>query len=77
MGLHTCGSCGRDLADHNENCFEGTPDGESSHIHFPALCCPGCDCGSFEEAHPDSPLADPEVVAVLREFQSLASNPLT
>lgn len=44
--MHWCTACGDVMEDHPTRCYEG-----DYHQHFPALCCPGCDCGSFEEAH--------------------------
>lgn len=43
---HYCTVCCRPLEAHREACDCGR---ELSY--FPALCCPGCDCGSWEEAH--------------------------
>lgn len=42
---HVCTVCFSLAENHPE---EGCDCGVS---HFPALCCPGCDCGSYEEAH--------------------------
>lgn len=46
---HVCGVCFTLSVDHEEDC--GTQ--EDRCEHWPPLCCPGCDCGSFEEAHPE------------------------
>lgn len=42
---HICTVCLLPMEEHCEcqGCDE---------IHFPQPCCPGCDCGSFEEIHP-------------------------
>jgi hypothetical protein len=47
VAAHPCGVCFLDFAVHPEQCevIEG-------ERHWPPLCCPGCPCGSFEEAHP-------------------------
>jgi hypothetical protein len=42
---HTCTSCARDMDTHTTVC------GECNERHFPDLCCPGCDCRSYEDAH--------------------------
>lgn len=42
---HACSVCGADSVEHpsrSYNCGER---------HWPSLCCPGCGCLSFEEAH--------------------------
>lgn len=53
-GEHTCERCFRGAQSHPEDC--GTQEERCSH--FPALCCPGCPCGSFEAAHPELAGAD-------------------
>ena len=50
--MHWCEVCGFPANKHDERCWVG---GEE-HRHWPALCCPGCGCLSFEEAHPDVPV---------------------
>lgn len=47
--MHACGECGMDSVDHPAECYE--PDCGIGN-HWPSLCCPGCPCLSFEEAHP-------------------------
>lgn len=50
--MHSCGVCFMDSDVHLEEC-DGTPDQPLNvHQHWPALCCPGCRCESFEQAHP-------------------------
>lgn len=44
--MHWCTVCGRAAPDHAESC-----QGACEFDHFPPLCCPGCHCESFEEAH--------------------------
>ncbi len=44
--IHECGECYRPMTAHAERCDCGC-----GRNFFPALCCPGCRCGSFEEAH--------------------------
>lgn len=41
---HICTVCGQSLYDHPETCERGC-------FHWPAVCCEGCACGSFEEEH--------------------------
>lgn len=53
-GEHECGVCYGYVHEHQEQCFEGEPWHEYHH-HIPPLCCQGCGCGSFEEAHPTAP----------------------
>ena len=48
---HYCEVCFTSMFDHPERCF-GWGD-EEPHYHMTPLCCPGCPCGSFEEAHPE------------------------
>lgn len=48
-GEHECMECYRYVHEHEPRCFE--PDGEA-HEHHPPLCCLGCPCESYEEAHP-------------------------
>jgi hypothetical protein len=43
--MHTCTACFRARDLHPETC-------DCGEKHFPPLCCPGCDCRSFERAHP-------------------------
>lgn len=42
---HLCTVCFQPLEHHPETC-------ELECRHFPPLCCRGCQCRSFEEAHP-------------------------
>lgn len=46
---HTCTVCHGPAFAHPEKCPLTHSDG--SDRHFPPLCCPGCECRSFEEAH--------------------------
>ncbi len=41
---HICTVCFRPVEDHDSKCDCGI-------VHFPPLCCAGCECGSFEDAH--------------------------
>jgi hypothetical protein len=50
FGEHLCEWCFQPVSSHDEICGEPDPDCR----HFPPLCCPGCPCGSFREAHPES-----------------------
>lgn len=43
--VHVCTICGQPSGDHDSDCDV------CDCAHFPPLCCPGCDCGSFEDAH--------------------------
>lgn len=43
---HRCTVCRRDGHMHPDKCKLGCS-------HWPPLCCPGCDCQSFEMAHPE------------------------
>jgi hypothetical protein len=45
--VHWCTACSRPAETHPTACHE---DGCAGH--WPALCCPGCSCGSYEAAHP-------------------------
>lgn len=45
MSEHICTVCFLPANDHDELCVQ------CGRGHFPALCCPGCDCESFEKAH--------------------------
>ena len=45
---HICGICFQDSAEHDSRCYEQGCEGDT---HWPALCCPGCPCRSYEEAH--------------------------
>lgn len=47
MSDHACTQCFRSFTVHPEECQRGCR-------HFPPLCCPGCDCGSFERAHEET-----------------------
>lgn len=47
--MHICEVCFQPSHLHDEDC--GTQE-EPCH-HWPALCCPGCGCQSFEAAHPE------------------------
>lgn len=42
---HICTVCFLPVEQHDSECDLGCH-------HFPPLCCQGCGCGSFEEAHP-------------------------
>ena len=42
---HVCTACFRDMTEHDELCSCGCG------RFFPALCCPGCACHSYEDAH--------------------------
>lgn len=52
--MHACSQCGGTVEQHPEMCEVGC-------MHFPPLCCPGCDCRSFETAQhePDDLLSIP------------------
>jgi hypothetical protein len=53
MVEHICTVCHQPSHRHDEECNLGCR-------HYPALCCQGCRCGSFDEAHrePAAPTAD-------------------
>lgn len=51
MDDHFCEVCFASMHDHLSRCY-GRNDEEEAHFHAPALCCPGCPCGSYEEYHP-------------------------
>lgn len=44
--MHVCTECGLTVEEHSEVCECGC-----GSRFFPALCCEGCDCRSFEDAH--------------------------
>lgn len=44
---HMCTTCAQRADTHPEACGVA-----NDCYHYPALCCPGCDCRAFEEAHP-------------------------
>lgn len=46
--MHLCGVCSVDSSRHPSSCYE-----EDCEVikHWPVLCCPGCLCLSYEEAH--------------------------
>lgn len=44
--IHRCTVCGSSSRRHPEQCDCGC-----GEFFWPALCCEGCGCGSFEEAH--------------------------
>lgn len=46
--MHYCTVCSRDSALHPAACLESACEGVP---HWPALCCPGCECASYELAH--------------------------
>lgn len=48
MADHTCTVCFQSFEKHGESCEY------CEAKHWPPLCCAGCDCGSFEQAHPDA-----------------------
>lgn len=50
---HVCEVCGTTMDAHESfrDCEYCSTD-EQSITHFPATCCPGCPCGSWEEQHP-------------------------
>ena len=51
MSGHTCEQCFMDSDDHSQECYEPEADCPQGR-HWPALCCPGCPCHSYEDAHP-------------------------
>lgn len=51
--MHICIECGDSVEAHDEMCRVGCR-------HFPALCCPGCPCLSFYEAHPIEVAEEPQ-----------------
>ena len=54
MTPHYCTVCFRPVDAHDEHC-----DVDDCCGHWPALCCPGCACESFEQAHPELTAASP------------------
>ena len=54
---HICTVCFQSMFHHPEECgaeacwVKDKTGREQALRHWPALCCPGCGCGSFEEAH--------------------------
>lgn len=50
--IHVCTACHRESFAHTERC-------DCGHTHFPLLCCPGCDCRSYESAHTEIVLVTP------------------
>jgi len=61
MYVHECGACFAPMNRHSEMCVFGC-------FHWPALCCPGCDCESFQEAHPPDTVLRPGVDRVFGRF---------
>lgn len=52
FGDHDCGVCYTNFLSHHERCYDPSHADEGMPVnHFPALCCPGCGCGSYERAH--------------------------
>src|SRR5262245_1995608 len=43
--MHYCTVCSRDSAVHPSACLESACEGVP---HWPSLCCPGCECVSYE-----------------------------
>lgn len=43
---HICEVCSQPGHDHTEQCAR-----DHACLHWPPLCCPGCPCRSFEDAH--------------------------
>jgi hypothetical protein len=55
-GEHICEACFQPVSDHSQRCDCDQCDGEDEDVYFLVPpCCPGCPCGSFEEAHAPSP----------------------
>ena len=54
---HICTVCFCPSILHLSRCDVGEADG-SEHWHHAPLCCAGCDCRSFEEAHPVADLSE-------------------
>lgn len=50
---HICEVCFQSMFDHDEECWYGCK-------HYPALCCKGCACQSFEEAYHSEACAEEE-----------------
>lgn len=53
MSEHICLVCGRDGHVHDERCDCGSR-------HWPPVCCPGCPCWSFADAHKDIAIHEPD-----------------
>lgn len=49
--VHVCEVCGQDANEHPEACYDEAHGRDVPARHWPAPCCPGCPCLSWEEAH--------------------------
>lgn len=49
---HICTGCFQPSERHEARC-EDEAHGDQVVRHWPPLCCPGCDCHSYERAHPE------------------------
>lgn len=49
---HRCGVCFQESGAHDEHCYRNPCEVGN---HWPPLCCPGCPCASFEDAHGPAP----------------------
>ncbi len=58
MSEHICTECFSFASQHEEACEVDGCEG-----HWPPLCCRGCDCRSFEDAHLDPPAEQDIVIA--------------
>lgn len=58
MKAHICTVCSQQGDDHTDDC-----PGDCGLRYWPPLCCKGCDCGSYEQAH-TAPAADPAGAAL-------------
>jgi hypothetical protein len=63
---HECSVCYQKVSQHDETCWANGVE----HRHWPALCCPGCVCQSFEAAHSElhEPFKDPEPSNASEEY---------
>ncbi len=52
MSTHICTVCFQPVGAHEED--EDFMDCGCEVRHFPPLCCPGCDCQSYELAHSEA-----------------------
>lgn len=59
MENHICTVCGKSSWNHREKC-------DCGKVHFPAPCCIGCDCGSYEEIHKEKLLTEQLAKATTR-----------
>lgn len=48
---HVCDQCFASMFDHLERCYDDSHGDDLPGYHSPPLCCPGCGCKSYEEAH--------------------------